>query len=237
MCGVSKMEWSYLLFVLLVFPTAIRSNDICYEIQDGTYYDFYLKLEEALIGNTALMERMRVIFLHSEVVSVDFSVNFTANSIYNYDDSATFCRSSYSWQLCRNCSLEDIVFSSQTVDKLSSDERKLQIVGLITYYLSFLHGNIMSVYILFLPSNYFLEYDIAFHKYVPMQLSLNSLDYNPSCRLTKCALIDLLSWVSKAIMCNGCYLLLFCSYHRLKFIPFLNQEKNPWHGMKLEKEQ
>ena len=203
-----KMERPFFLsglFVLLILPVA--NFELCNEV-DRTFdvERMYFVLEEALIGDEVL-ELLRVIFLRSEVSSVHFNVKLdmispTLEMISTDDDDKTFCSSDqYHWTLCSNCRLDDIVFSTKGVSKYLADVKELQTVRLITLYLTLLHGNLMSFSVLLLPSAYKFEYDTVYEVYTKLNLSLdyNSDTFNPSCIVTKCALTELLTWVSEII--------------------------------------
>ena len=192
------------LLVLLVFPMAIQqpTNLRCNEIRDNVYYNIYLELEDALI-KSSILEILRVVFLYSEVGAIDFTVELGANtpnlSDYYFDRIPTLCPSSNAWKLCPNCSLEHMVFSSRGLNRFSSELKKLNIVYFVSFYLSLLHGSLLTVYVPFLPPPDIFGYDDQYGFYAPLNFTLEPLYYNPSCLHTQCALRDLLSWVSTII--------------------------------------
>ena len=164
--------------VLLASPAVSQFNKICDEVYDTRdYYNLYFKLEEALIEDRTAIETMRVKFLHSEVVSIFFSIKMCPL-----------------FQYCSNCSLNDIVYSSLTLS--SSNQKKVQIVDLITFHLSLLHGNLLSTYVFFLPYEALVDTDTVYLEPVSLNLIVDNL---ADCDLVKCVLGDLLTWVSTIV--------------------------------------
>ena len=87
----------------------------------------------------------------------------------------------------------DLIFSSQTASSLQAEEQKQSVDNSILW-LSFLHGNLFSVFISFQIWPYGIDYDLH-RSDVLLKLRIGELDCNPSFQLTKCVLSELLSWV------------------------------------------
>ena len=203
-------------------------------VYEWEYYDwrYYMwpysrlssKLEEALINNKTLMNLMRQNFMITENVEIHFSVQLEVvngtnlssscdrDPYYNYFPSSfdTFCPSNssdYKWKLCNipeNYGRDTLAmtYRSPYLSKVESERD----TDVLIAWLSFLHGNILSMFyfvpdVLPDPWGYYNDYlyDVVIYTSVPMTLVMERLDCNPLLPLTQCALSQLLSWGSELV--------------------------------------
>ena len=185
-------------------------------IGEWQYYShLFSKLEGALVNNTRVMNLLRQIFMCTENVEIHFSVQLEVVNgtdlssscdinpyYYNNIPSVTFCPSNFSeykWKLC-NDSLE-MTYTTQSLSKIESEIEKHQIDAMIGW-LSLLHGNILSIFLLISPDYWLHFLDSSYHFYdchnysTSLTLKMERLDCNPSISITQCCLSKLLSWVS-----------------------------------------
>ena len=166
------------------------------------YADLYQKFEESLISNSKLLGKLRTGFISKEDIPIYFRLklelmNGTDIKCKDYSDkytTATFCPNTSSpgspWILCHNTL--DMTFSSQTLSSLQAEEKR-QSIDYSIQWLSFLHGSLPTMFMMFdVP-----DYDHAsYTSDVSLTLRIDKLDCNPSLNLTKCVVSELLSWVS-----------------------------------------
>ena len=171
---------------------------------DSRYTELYCKFEEALLYNKTLLEDFRAGFISKGDIPIYFWVklelmNGTDAKCSEYHDyDATFCpNTSYPgspWTFCnppnKYSKTLDLIFSPQTLSSLQAEEQK-QIVDNSILWLSFLHGNLLPLLILW-PGG--TGYD-WYRSDVLLTLRIGKLDCNPSFQLTECVLSELLSWV------------------------------------------
>ena len=155
----------------------------------------------------------------------------------------TFCPSNssdYKWKLCNipekygNDSLE-MTYRSPYFSKIESEEE----IDVVIAWLSFLHGNILSIITFapfLLPDSWIIYYSYFYFDAsnyavistsVPMTLVMERLDCNPSLHLTQCALSELLSWVSELLSatCMADFdSRRFLLVHRSKYIQRLEED-------------
>ena len=175
-----------------------------YPYFDSRYMELYHKLEEALLNNKTLLEELRAGFISKGDIPIYFWVklelmNGTDVKCGDYSDPS-FCPNASSpgspWTFCNpsNKYLKtlDLIFSSQTLSSLQAEEQKQSVDNSILW-LSFLHGNLLS---LFIPFQIW-PYGTGWHRSdVLLTLRIDELHCNPSFHLTKCVLSELISWVS-----------------------------------------
>ena len=161
----SLLVYGWLLVIAVVGPTLVRAKGICghneHPFFEQKYSHLFSKLEEALINNTEVMDRLRHGFMSTENFKIYFSVqlevidgrNLTTSCddddddyYYYYDAECTFCRSEYTHQWI-TCYDPDMTLSSQALDKS------------VLLWLSLLHGSLMSVFFPFFWPLEEIDYD------------------------------------------------------------------------------
>ena len=223
----------HLLLLLQIFisPGFPQFNQDCTRdfIGEWQYSHLFSKLEEALLQNKTTLNLLRQIFMGVEKVEIYFSVQLEVvngtdlssscdndpflvnNTLSSFD---TFCPSNssdYKWKLCNNhekYGYDSLVMTyiSQSPSKISKGESEMekQQIDVAISWMSLLHGNILSTFLLFVPY-LFLDFDGSDYFYdwgrydTSLTLVMERLDCNPSLPLTLCALSELLSWVSKLL--------------------------------------
>ena len=179
------------------------SNDYNRAFTPAPYFDpeysyLYLKLEEALINDEKLLEKLRAGFISGEnkllvhFVPIQLEVvNGTNDSCDGYgynNDHWTFCNSNstdYMWELCPNYYMGTI-FSSQSFEAMQLEA--------CLRWLFLLHGCItptLYIYVKLFPNDGHVPY---YYHYFPLRIK--ELKCNPPIELIKCVLLELLSWVS-----------------------------------------
>ena len=196
------------LLLLLLCPATIGASEMCSDFSpdyflfeppffDPRYTGLYRKFEEALLNNKTLLEELRAGFISKGNIPVNFGVklelmNGTDVKCSDYPDRYTsFCHNvpGSPWTLC-NPPI-DLTFSSQTLSNLQAEEQKQNVDNSILW-LSFLHGNLLSLFQIWSGGTDYNWYESD----VLLTLRIGELDCNPSFNLTKCVLSELISWVS-----------------------------------------
>ena len=177
-----------------------KYSDNYYDYGPAPYFDseysyLYLKLEEALINDEELLDKLRAGFISGEnKLLVDFYniqlevVNGTNDSCIYRNGHRTFCNSSsteYMWELCPNYYL-DMAFSSHSISEASNNQ-----IDTCLWWLFLIHGCITPtfIYVDFFPNDGHVPYDMD------LTLRIKELKCNPPIELMECVLSELLSWV------------------------------------------
>ena len=212
---VWEMASLVLIFCAVLCPAFVQGNDYCNS--PNTFYDWqystlFSKLEESLLSNKTLLEHVRHIFMSTESVKINFTVqlhldvNGSNLSSCESQQNNTFCPPSNSihnvWELCNvkyGFTLKTLrmTYSSQTLSKLQWESERQKVDGIIMY-ISVLHGSLLAAFFPFLWFGYDSEYGTGGYDdrgFVSMNLTLERLDCNPPITLTKCVVSELLSWV------------------------------------------
>ena len=216
-----------LIFCAVLCPAFVQGNTFC--DSPNTFYDWqyttlFSKLEESLLSNKTLLDHVRHIFMSTESVKIGFNVQLqldvngsnlpSCESQQYYDyydfDFDTFCPSNSThnvWELCNMAdqygnTLDslDMTYSSQTLSKLQWESKRRKVDEIIKY-ISQLHGSLLAAIVQFLWFGDDSEYGTGDYSdgSISMNLTLERLDCNPPITLTKCAVSELLSWVSKIV--------------------------------------
>ena len=145
----------------------LEGEDVFYNQQYSTLYS---KLEESLLSNKTLLDHVRHIFMSTESVGIDFTVQLQLDvngsnlsscerQQYNDFDFDTFCPSNSTHNVWEVCNIPDqfgntlkMTYSSQTLSKLHWERRK---VDEIIMYISHLHGSLLAAFFLFLLFGYY----------------------------------------------------------------------------------
>ena len=216
---------SLLIFCAVLCPAFVQANDYCdsanfdWEYEDVFYNQQYStlfsKLEESLLSNKTLLDHVRHIFMSTESVEIDFSVQLqldvNGSSLpscesqqYNDFDFDTFCPSNNVWELCnipdQYGNTLGMTYSSQTLSKLQWESERRKVDNIIVY-ISMLHGSLLAAIFPLLWFGDDSEYGTGDYSdgSVSMNLRLERLDCNPPITLTKCVVSELRSWVSKIV--------------------------------------
>ena len=208
----------HLLLLLQMCSPQFREACAGNYIGEWQYYShLFSKLEEALLKNKTVMSLLRQIFMCTENVEIHFSVQLEVvngtnlssicdndpllvnETLSSFDTFYLSNSSDYEWKLC-NDSLE-MTYTTQSLSKIESEIEKHQIDAMIGW-LSLLHGNILSIFLLISPDYWIHFLDSSYHFYdchnfsTSLTLKTEGLDCNPSIVITQCSLSKLLSWVS-----------------------------------------
>ena len=205
---------SLLLICAVLCPAFVQGNDYCDSaiFNNQQYSTLFSKLEESLL------DHVRHIFMNTESVEIDFSVQLQLNVNGSnlpscqpyYYSNVTFCSSNSMQSVWELCHIPDqykntlgMTYSSQTLNKLQWESERQKVDGIIVY-ISPLHGSLLAAFSPFLWSGYDSEYGTGGYSdgSVSMNLRLERLDCNPPITLTKCTVSELLSWVSKIYKCG-----------------------------------
>ena len=197
----------YWLLLIMICPVATKTEDCpdhtgyyvyLHEYPYFNQYNLYLKFEEALVKDHSALEDLRARFVSTETVPVVFIMNLEVVNVTNiacgaYEYTPALCLSSdLKWHLCSPRPLS-FRFTSQTASKLQSEQRIKEVDKSIKL-LSLIHGNMPSIY---LPYYNVFTSVFDYEGEFTLSLKINNLTCNPSYQLTKCALSELLSWVSQ----------------------------------------
>ena len=220
-----EMASLVLIFCAVLCPAFVQANTFC--DSPNTFYNqqystLFSKLEESLLSNKTLLDNVRHIFMSTESVEIDFSIQLQLDvnssnlsscesqqdndySVEFFFDFDTFCPSNSTQNVWELCNIPDqfgntlhMTYSSQTLSKLQWESER-QKVDEITIYISHLHGSLLADIFPFFWFGYDSEYGTGDyndgHGSVSMNLTLERLDCNPPITLTKCVVSELLSWV------------------------------------------
>ena len=182
----------------------MEAADVCSGVFDpinadsSLYYsDLYLKLEESLINNQTMLEKLRAGFISADVVII-FTLgvkvlNGTNDSCPDRDMSypALCCGSNNKCTLCSD--LPSLSYGTGTASQLKLGDDEV-LVKFLLVWMSFLHGSASSVFLF----NFYDEGDNRFLLFnMDLTFEVDRLECNPSVEMMTCALSELLSWVSE----------------------------------------
>ena len=189
----------------------MQASDVCNDFSPGYfgYYDYiyeeypyynsryiylYQKFEDALVNNSTLLGNLRVGFISKEDIPIYFRLklelmNGTNIKCQKYSEKyTTFCPKSSSpgspWILCDHNLVMKFGYQTQAEEKKQSIDSSVS-------WLSLIHGNTIGLFGLFLIVDNLNDY----RSDVLVTLRIDKVDCNPSIKLTKCVLSELISWV------------------------------------------
>lgn len=190
---------------MLWFPyITLEANEECSKYHGRIEYSqLYLKLEEDLFTkNAEKLEALRASFIISNTDSMKFFYDFQVRvavmngtgieSIDTTCNEKVFCSvhvfntSEVIWTICDGSMHLDLQESSE-----SSGPYYLH----FTSWMSFLHGNLLSMFILFGTLEYNNSNFYSYHDHMDFTFMIERLDWNPCPQMMKCVLLDLFSWV------------------------------------------
>ena len=210
---VWEMASLVLILCAVLCPAFVQANKFC--DSPNTFYDWqystlYSKLEESLLSNKTLLNHVRHIFMSTESVRIDFTVQLqldvngsslsSCESQQDYEhffDFDTFCPSNSTHSVWELCNIPNqfgntlgMTYSSQTLSKLQWESKRWKVDEIIMYNISQLHGSLLAAFFPFLWFGYGSEYGTGDysdgHGSISMNLRLERLDCNPPITLTKC---------------------------------------------------
>ena len=147
-----------------------------YYFEEWQYSHLFSKLEEALLNNKTVMNLLRLFFIRTVNVGLDFSVQLEvvngtdlSSRCGSHLSTNTFCSSNssdYKWKLCNTPeeyygfdSLK-MTYTTQSPIKIQSEiskresEREKHQIDVAISWLSLLHGNVLSTFY-FVPDIYY----------------------------------------------------------------------------------
>ena len=189
---------------MILTHVSVEAADVCSGVFEPNadrslyYSDLYLKLEESLIDNQTMLEKLRAGFISADVV-ISFTLgvkvlNGTNDSCPDGDMSypALCCGSNNKCTLCSD--LPSLFYTAETASQLKLVNGELH-VNFLLAWMSFLHGSASSV---FLFDYYYDGVDIRLLLFnMDPTFEIDRLECNPSVEMMICALSELLSWVSE----------------------------------------
>ena len=207
--------------LLILSIHVLVGADVCSDYVYNTCNHAYLKMEEALINQKKMLNKLRAGFLISSSVQIDFYLNLEvvngSDESHDLDicgncwgDNGAFCfsnKSEYNWTLCGPPLA--LQYRSEAANELKLEQSELDVDQFIQW-MSYLHTSFWSIFIPFFfwdgNDDYF---DSGFHTYF-ITLRIDRLDYNPCPQMLKCVLSQLLSWVSSVVHSSMHPSILFC---------------------------
>ena len=191
------------MLLLILTQDSVEAADVCSGVFEPNgdrslyYSDLYLKLEESLINNQTMLEKLRAGFVSADVIII-FTLgvkvlNGTNDSCPDGDMSypALCCESNNKCTLCSD--LPSLSYGIWTGSQLKLVDDELHVKFLLVW-MSFLHGSASSVFLF----NFYDRVDIRLLLFnMDLTFEIDRLQCNPPVEMMICALSELLSWVSE----------------------------------------
>ena len=146
---------SLYMLLLILTHVSVEAADVCSGVFEpinadrSLYYsDLYLKLEESLINNQTMLEKLRAGFVSTDVIIIfTLGVKVLNDSFPDRDMSylALCCESNNKCTLCSD--LPSLSYRTGTASQLKLDVDE-NVVSILLAWMSFLHGSASSVSLL-----------------------------------------------------------------------------------------
>ena len=201
--------------LILSVHILVEAKDVCSGY--NTCNHVYLKMEEALINNKTMLDKLRVAFLITNNIEIDFFLDLQV--VNGIDNISCNCRNDYygyafylpdtfdnKWMLCD----PPMYFEYRTVaaSKWKLEQTENDVKQSIEW-MSYLHSSLWSTFIVLFADTYNIYIDSGFYRdSYDMTFRIDRLDCNPSPQLLNCVLSRLLSWVSP-VPASSCILVYY----------------------------